>query len=500
MDTRGEIGLSRRRFVQAAAGASLAVGGGAYGAWRVFDRLDAPGRMPATTGLWEGVRRFHSRPDLRPPAVTALRRRQTARDDLLFLTPLTGPGQRGTLIIESSGEPVWFRPATVDAANLNVASYRGAPVLTWWEGKLVQGGVGDGQYVIADRRYRTVARFRPGLGYYGDLHEFLLTPEGTALVTVHRTTRADLRAVGGARDGEVIEMGFQEIDVATGEVLLHWSGLDHVPVDESHLPLGGHGPYDYLHLNSVDLGPEGTILVSARHTWTVYSVDRASGRVLWRLGGKRSSFAVPAAARFAWQHDARWHGTRTITLFDDGAGPDSHIQPQSRGLVLDLDQASGRVSLARAYEHSPGVLADAMGSMQVRPGGGAVVGFGSEPYLTLFGTDGEVDFDARLPPAGSSYRSLAYEWSGHPVGAPALAVATGAGARRLYVSWNGATGVAAWQLLTGRSADRLTAVDTAPAVGFETALDPGAGSPRYAAAVALDAAGRPIGRSRMVAL
>ena len=50
--------------------------------------------------------------------------------------------------------------------------------------------------------------------------------------------------------------------------------------------------YDYLHLNSVEVDTDGNLLISARNTWTVYKVDRSTGAVLWRLGGKRSDFTI----------------------------------------------------------------------------------------------------------------------------------------------------------------------------------------------------------------
>ena len=98
-----------------------------------------------------------------------------------FIAPSSGAGQRGVLIFDRRGEPVWFHPTTpVTAMNFRVSSLRGKPVLTWWEGKSDAGGLGRGVYVIADTSYREIARIRAGGYADGDLHEFLITPEGTA--------------------------------------------------------------------------------------------------------------------------------------------------------------------------------------------------------------------------------------------------------------------------------------------------------------------------------
>lgn len=42
-------------------------------------------------------------------------------------------------------------------------SYRGKPVLTWWEGQVIKG-YGEGKAVIADTSYRTIATIEAGNG------------------------------------------------------------------------------------------------------------------------------------------------------------------------------------------------------------------------------------------------------------------------------------------------------------------------------------------------
>ena len=99
----------------------------------------------------------------------------------------------------------------------------------------------------------------------------------------------------------------------------------------------GATPFDYAHANSVDLDTDGDFLMSARNTWAVYKIDRETGGIRWRLGGKQSTFKLPAAARFAWQHDAHRRSDGAITLFDNEAFPP--IRKFSRALALRLDDA-----------------------------------------------------------------------------------------------------------------------------------------------------------------
>jgi hypothetical protein len=159
-----------------------------------------------------------------------------------------------------------------------------------------------------------------GNGRSGDLHEFLLTDRGTALLTAYVLRHIDLRPVGGSRSGAIQDAIFQEVDLASGRVLLEWHSLDHIPLTESYWPLTSWS-WDYVHLNSIDVDLDGNLLVSSRNTHTVYKIDRRSGEIIWRLGGKHSDFAMGAGATFAWQHDPRRQADGTLTIFDNQGAP-----------------------------------------------------------------------------------------------------------------------------------------------------------------------------------
>jgi hypothetical protein len=441
------------------------------------------------------VLRFHSRPDLRPVRLKVLRGAATS-EDCLFLAPSSGPGQRGPLILDATGNVVWFHPTRpLTAMNFRPAMFKGEPVLTWWEGR-AERGLGRGACVIMDSTYRVIARL-PATGRRYDLHEFELTSRGTALVTGHVVEPADLSSVGGPANGEVIGSVVQEIAIPSARVLFEWRSLDHVPMEESYASYTGHA-YDYFHANSVDVDADGHLLVSARNTWAVYKVHARTGKVLWRLGGKRSDFRMGAGTRFAWQHDARHHDEgRLITIFDNAAAPP--VAPRSRVLVIALDRRARSARLVRAYAHPRNLLAPFMGNAQLRPNGDVVVGWGGLPYITEFHRDGRVRFDARLPQGGMNYRAFRMPWIGRPRQAPRLVRRTASGRRGLHVSWNGATEVASWRLETRSAANGFAPVRTKAKKRFETsfALPP---SGDLAAAVALGADGRILARSNVVRL
>ncbi len=445
--------------------------------------------------LGPDVRRFVSRPDLIPPRVSVEDRR-APQDRLdpaarVFVSPSPdGAGQGGAMILDPDGELVWFLPVRSggNIANLRAQTYRGEPVLTWWEGTISHGH-GDGVAVLADASYRRTHTVLAGHGVPTDLHELRLTEEGTALVTGFAPAAADLAGAGGPADGAVFSGVAQEVDVATGEVLFEWSSLDHVPVTDTYAARSGgtaKDPFDYFHINSLAVAPDGELLVSARHTCAVYKVSRRTGEVRWRLGGRRSSFAMGPGTRFYWQHDAQPLGAAAVSVFDDGAAPQR--EPQSRAIVLDLDLRRMRATLADEVTHPEHLLAKAMGNVQRLTGGGAFVGWGTAPHYSHFAADGRLLLDGRLPDKDGSYRAFLMPWTGRPVDRPAVAVRATDGGSTVYASWNGATEVASWVALAGPSQWVLRTVGEAPRDGFETALHVSSDGP-YFAVRALDASG-----------
>jgi hypothetical protein len=452
------------------------------------------------TGRAGEAQSFRSRPDLRPPVVTVTTSSARVGAGDVFVAPYTGPGQAGPMILDGSGNVVWFKPLPGHAAatNFAVQQYAGRPVLTWWQGDATVHGFGLGTDVIDDSSYRKVASVHAGNGLQADLHEFRLTPRGTALITAYDPIACDLRSVGGAADGAVTDGVLQEVDVRTGLVRMQWTSLGHVGLWESyeHPASSRESPFDYFHINSINVDPGGSLLVSARNTWTVYDIDARSGRIVWRLGGRDSSFAEPSGARTAWQHDPRELPDGTISVFDNGSSPTVH--GQSRGLVLRV--AGGKASVVSQFTHTPGLIAESQGNMQQLANGDWFIGWGQVPAFSEFGPEGSLLFDAHLPAFDQSYRSFRFSWSGTPSHRPAFAYQPpGGGPATVYASWNGATALAAWRVLAGPAAGSLAAVAQGPNTGFETVIALPAGTVGPDVAVqALDAAGNVLATSATV--
>jgi len=455
---------------------------------------------PPPPPKYRELQHYLSRPELRPPSVTVTRGPSRA-PGYIFLAPYAGPGQYGPMILDGAGRLVWFKsiPKRARAADLRVQRYEGRPVLTWWQEPYAAEGRDDGALVIADSSYRTIKVVRAGNGYQPDLHAFQILPNGTAIFTVYDALRCDLRAYGGPADGAVADTLLQAVDLRTGLVRYEWHALDHVSMHDSYVPMETNGtpisPWDWFHIN-VAAEQDGRLLVDSRNTWAAYFVDPRSGRILRRIGGKKSSFAMGAGAEPAWQHDLRVESADTVSFFDNGATPAVHRQ--SRAIVLRLNVRAGSASLVSSFVHSPALVVPSQGDFQPLPGGSWFVGWGQEPYMSEFSHSGKLLFDAHLPKESQSYTALKFPWVGIPTTRPALALAR-AGARTLaHMSWNGSTETASWRLLGGATPHSLTALASAPRVGFETTIAVPAAA-RYVQAQALDAAGRPLASSAVAA-
>ncbi|MGZ4339229.1 MAG: arylsulfotransferase family protein [Gaiellaceae bacterium] len=476
--------LTRRGFLAGA----VAVLAGSRFAGRA---LASPVAVPASP------RRFVSRPDLQPPAVAVTTRSATTAPGHVFIAPFQITGKAGAgygaLIVDDLGEPVWFKPeANVTAMNLRVQRFHGAPVLTWYEGDVLGGYGGD--YVIADTAYRELARVRAGHGQHGDLHEFLITSRNTALITIYALVPADLSSVGGSAAGQLTEGVIQEIDIATGNVLFDWHSAAHVGLDESFLPSVKSDVSDYFHLNSVGVDDDGHLLVSARHTSAIYKVDRQTGAILWRLGGKRSDFTIVPGAEFSFQHDVRRHADGTLTIFDNNAAaPTSTTAARPMRIALDLRAMTAR--LVAEFRADVPRVAWAMGNLQQLPEGGAFVGWGTAGAFTEFAPDGTVRFDASLADGSVTYRAFRFPWVGRPAQPPAVVLLRDAtGAATAHVSWNGATEVARWRADVGPRRETLRPAVAVRRAGFESAVRLGHRR-GFVSLVALDAAGRELGAS-----
>jgi hypothetical protein len=462
----------------------------------------AAGRDTATAASREArqsaypARTYASRRDLAPPKITVTKRSRRVSRGYIFLTSrsMVG-GQDGPLIVDNRGRVIWFQPRPGRPSNLHVIKFRGRPHLAWWEGRSF-GGYGRGEWIVVDRSYREVARIRAGNGVQADFHDLEVIGNTAILMSYVAVTR-DLSAIGGAPHTGVLDNVVQEVDLRTGRVLFQWSALDHIGFSESYrqLPRQPGQPYDYAHINSLDVDDDGNLLISFRRTNSVVKVDRKTGAVIWRLGGKRSTFKMAPGTQFKLQHDAVRQADGSISIFDNGEAP---AYKTSRGISLRLDMKTLTAKLRRSNRNPASALSRSQGNFQSMPHGRFFAGWGSLPNFTEFSRKGRALFNAALPDKVNSYRAYRFRWSGRPTTKPAVVVRRRSkGGYRLNVSWNGATGVRSWRLLAGTTPSKLRPIRYERRATFETKIDLRT-SRKYFAVQAISAHRRTLATSKTV--
>lgn len=447
---------------------------------------DNLGVTPASAGLkgasQSTTHSFVTRPHLHPPLVDMVGKDTDHTSGDIFLTAQNS-GQNGPYYLSSNGSLRWDHPTSgsggkgPSAFNFRVQTYENHPYLTYWEGHLnFPPGDGTGVGVMLGEHYRRVHTVTAGAGYEHngvDLHEFSVARDGTAFVTVYAPVHTNLRSVGGPSNGVVFDCIAQEINIATNRVVWEWDALRHVPLNASYAHYRSGQPFDFFHMNSIqDLG-DGHVIISARHTWAVYSIDKSTGKISWVLGGRHPTFWMGSGTHFYWQHDAQLHNNGLLTVFDDGSGDGVKNESQSRALAIHLDTRTWHASLVHAYLHSPPVSADSMGSTELMSNHKVFVGWGAAPSFSEFTSGGSQIFKAWFTSPVDSYRGYRFNsFMGEPLGPPAIAArrSPAAGEDNVYVSWNGSTLVNKWRLRAGAKKSSLHAVKTVPWAAFETTI------------------------------
>jgi hypothetical protein len=437
-----------------------------------------------------GVQHFVTRPDLEPASITINKNSSAAYNADIFLTPQFGPVQNGPMLLDPSGNLIWFQPLPPNqlATDFRVQQLGGQPVLTWWQG-YTNNGSGRGEGVIYNSSYQQVATVQAANGLQGmDLHEFLVTPSGDAWIIGVSPVK------WGTLTRPLMDAVIQEIDIKTGLVMFEWHALDHIPVTESFFNTSAKGlVYDPYHMNSVSIDNDGNLIVSVRNTWAVYKVNRQTGAIMWTLGSNQSTFKRGVGASTAFQHNAIVQPDGSVTIFDDGGGP-PRVRA-GRAVRLSLNTAKGTATLVQQFTHTPALNTNFEGNSQALPNGDTFVGWGQQPYFSEFNSAGKLVFDARFTSNTSSYRAYRMGWSGQPTTAPNIAVAPlNDGTTEVWASWNGATAVSSWQVLAGPTPGSLVPLLTAPKRGFETAISASTGERNFAVQ-ALDSGGHVLATS-----
>lgn len=416
------------------------------------------------------------KPDLLPEPVLY----RTAPGDLPRFEVVTGPGTPGEglifmspfafanvgrspsylLILDNKGEPVFYRrlPTVPNAMDFKLQPNG---LLTYYDRRQMV-------HVALNDQYEVARTYMAGNGYTADLHDLQLLDNGHLLFLIYDVQTVDMsaRVEGGYADAQVTACIIQEVD-EQGNVVFEWHGLDHIDILDSSVEFTTR-QINYMNCNSVQEDEDGNLLLSSRNLQEITKIDRQTGDIIWRMGGKKNEFSFLNGGEFFLQHDARRLPNGHMTIYDNGI---FHVPPHSRGLEVLVDEVNKTVIVVREFRTDPDAVAGAMGNLQRLPNGNTVIGWGrsSQPVFSEYDNKGMRILEFSAVQNVGSYRVFRFPWRGFPNWPPAVIGDAVDRQVELFFSWNGSTETAGYMIFAAQKPGQEWHVTTVAKTGFETA-------------------------------
>jgi hypothetical protein len=248
-------------------------------------------------------------------------------------------------------------------------------------------------------------------GFPNDFHDLVVLDDGHYLMLANEYRIVDMdTVVEGGHEGVTVIGGVIQIQDSEDNVLFHWSTFDHFLITDAadHVDLTDSNSVDYVHINSIDMDSDSTIIMSSKNLNEVTKIRVSDGEIVWRMGGENNMFTFSNdTAVFSAQHDFRRLDDGTYTLFDNNW---FFEEEGSRASFFDLDEENYYADLVKQFKSYPDPIESRiMGNVQSLPDGHWVVGWGSgDPNFTEFNADGTKAIEVRYDAV--SYRAFKFDW------------------------------------------------------------------------------------------
>ena len=300
------------------------------------------------------------------------------------------------MIIDNSGNPLFYSQ-TQSAGRLLCNGYFATAVPLGPKHQFI--------WYIKDQSFNIVDSFQMGNGYIADNHDFVLLPNGHAIMLAYDIQYIDMSKIveGGHPYAKVTGSIIQELDVDKN-VVYQWRCWDHIPITDSYKDITKSG-FDYIHVNSVELDNDGHIILSCRETSEVIKINRETGETIWRWGGKNNDFTIlgdheeNAPRYFKLQHSVRRVSNGNIIMFDNGADKNDLERTYSRAVEYDMDEEGMTTTMVWEYRHDPDILALSGGTVVRHPNGNTSINWGgaardgTAPGFTEANPDGDLVYE-----------------------------------------------------------------------------------------------------------
>ena len=317
-----------------------------------------------------------------------------------------------SLILDNSGNPIWYIRTQDNRQDLKVQPDGRLTMLT----NLLDspGFEFPGfEYVAMDTTYTVVDTFHVPSGYYGEEHDLQVLKNGHYLLIAKNDSIVDISQLisGGNPHATVTGNSVVEMDADDNPVFIwrSWDEGHYNILDAVHEDLYG-SQIDYVHMNAIDVDLDGNILVSSRHMSEVTKINRQTGEVIWRLGGKHDYFTWENDdGHISYQHDIRVLPNGNYTIFDNG----NYRYPYySRAMEFSVDTTDWTVTKIWEYPEAHDIFAGWMGNTQRLSNGNTAICWADDalPKLTEVRPDGSKAFEMNFVESHASYRAFRFPW------------------------------------------------------------------------------------------
>ena len=266
------------------------------------------------------------------------------------------------------------------------------------------------KFYILDPNFNMVDSVECGNGYTTDLHELLILDNGNMLIMSYDSVEIDMSQIvpNGHPNALVTGLVIQELD-KNKNVVYQWRSWEEMEITDTDREDLTAAKIDYAHGNSIEPDWEGNLIISSRHLSEITKLNRRTGKIMWRFGGKKNQFTyLNDNIPFSYQHDARRVAHKRILLFDNG---NYHSPPYSRAVEYELDEVNLTAKLVWEFDYNKEVVGFAMGNAQRLPNGNTFIGWGfTQPNATEVTPLGTIVHEVSLDPGFVSYRAFKFTY------------------------------------------------------------------------------------------
>ncbi len=373
---------------------------------------------------------FHTSKNISSFSFPKLSHKTSSANNAIFKTEVFGdsawPSKLPKLVINKSNNPSSGYLFISPFPYLMIIDNEGTPVFYRYIDTPIVGHIydfdlqpdGELTYYIyptycygLDSSFNAVRTFKTANGFSPDVHELRVLPDGSYYIFGKRNLYMDMDTVvtGGNKNAAIIDGALQEFD-PSGNLIFEWDAINHYNITDVDSNIDLTQPtIDFTHFNSITIDTDGNPIISARNLDEITKIDRNTGDIIWRWGGKHNQFTfINDNLGFSRQHDIRRFSNGNFSLFDNGV---YHSTQVSTGVEYKLDEINKTATLVRRINFS-NLYTSTEGSVEELPNGNRLISWGHNfaPFLTEITPDDSVAFQLSYSGYEDTYRAFRYKW------------------------------------------------------------------------------------------